>query len=154
MTDLLTTAVSETITRVLAMEKLAVTASVGQSKEWIHWEQQVPYWTNRIGGFVTDGQHQWTMTIIARLVLSHLSQATAGSTSPAEAVWGYVPNTLRYFNRYRDLKPPALTEIKYLAPQGITINARSGMDIFNIPGQTFTALYVDFSIEVPFLIYD
>lgn len=155
MTDTITTAVTNTITRIVVMEKLAVPDSTGESKRWIHWEQDVPYWTNRLGGMVQTRQHEWRLTVIGRLVLSHISQATAGGTSsPQDKVWSYVPDTMRYFNTYRQLNPPTYAEIQHIAPPGVTISAPGGMDIFNIPGQTFTVLYVDFSIDIPFLIYD
>jgi hypothetical protein len=157
MTDLITTAVGQVIDRIVAMEKLAVTDATTATKREIYWGATPPFWTNAFVAFSNPKPSRYALTLEPRLVVSHLSQATAvdsTSLTPQDHVWVYVADTVRYFTAHRQLQLTGYSEIKYLDAPGLTITANSRLMIFSLPGQSYTALYIPFSITVPFLIYD
>lgn len=153
MTSTLETAVGNVITRVLLMERAAVSASTAASKHWYHIEQFVPYWTNRPTGLVSPAESVWELSIAMRLIVADISQANIGTTPPQAAVWGYIPAVIDYFMERPQLDMTGQTAISYLDPRGLTISCPRGMDVFDLPALNFTAFYVDFDLMVPLVIY-
>lgn len=154
-TSTLETTVGNVLDRIIAMERLAVPDSLNAVKHWWHWEQKVPYWTNKIAALTDPSDAECELKAIMRLLVGHISQATAGGTlSIQDKSWGYIPATLAYFRRYNQLNAPALADIANLAPAGVRIACPGGLDVFNVPGQVSTFLYIDFELTVPLLIYE
>jgi hypothetical protein len=151
----LETTVGNVLDRIVAMERLAVPDAVNAVKHWWHWEQKVPYWTNGIEALTNPVQGEYELKAAMRLIVGHISQATAGGTlSIQDKSWGYIPAVLAYFTKYNQLNAPALSDLANLAPDGVLIACPGGLDVFNIPGQVSTFLYVDFTLTVPLLIYE
>lgn len=153
MTSTLETAVSNVITRVLLMERAAVSASVAASKHWYHREQFVPFWTNRPTGLVSPADNVWELSIAMRLIVADISQTNIGTIPPQDAVWGYIPAVIDYFMERPQLDMTGQTAISYIDPRGLTISCPGGMDVFDIPYLNMTTFYVDFALMVPLLIY-
>ena len=161
MTFPLTTAVDAVITRVLLMEASAIVAltpsSVNEVKDWIHWEQQTPYFTNRISRLAeTEADSgRYDLGITMRLIIAHIATVKTdysdGETPQAKA-WTYIPEILQYFETYHQLDPLGQAEVQYLDPIGLTISCNTGTDEVSLPGQTNTSLKADFELTIPLLI--
>lgn len=152
----LTTQVNALTTRIVALEPLSiaqVTANTFATKEWMHLAQTVPYWTNRPTRLIhRQRRERYELGVQMRLILSHISAATTGDTSPQEYAWQYIPEVVTYFQDIRrTLAPSGYAEINYLDSDGITIACPGGLDRFYNPylGKT-EWVYIDFTMTVPF----
>jgi hypothetical protein len=151
MTDVLVTAVSNTKTRLLAMELRACPDAQKSVAQWLYIGQFFPYWTNRISSLVsgTGDNRRYELDLVARLNIAHISQAVEPAVQRDDG-WEYVPLVLRYFEQYGHLKDQSTdAAIQYLAPDGITIRCPNGVDTLLNPLGGFM-IAIDFEIMVPF----
>lgn len=164
MTDTLVTAVGNTADRLLVMELLAVPDADTAVKAWHYNHSVYPYFTNRISALAESQTLSggWDLQVNARLWLAHMGAANNpddAGYSPQANAWEYIPAMIRYFDTYPTLDPPdqgeiTYDEIQYLAPNGVACTCPGGLrDAFN-PYTGATALYIDFLINVRFLIME
>lgn len=157
MTDTLYTAVDNTITRLLLMEPLAVTAATYATKRWIEFVQNPPYWCNKIGNVSAPSGPEllpeYEITFNLRLMLDHKEGITRTDNIDAnaqEASYGYIASTLRYFEQHRMLDTASLAALSWVAPVGSRISCPVGVDLRVLPLTSTVYLCIDFNLVVPF----
>lgn len=159
MTTLLETAVAEIYPKVLQMEGLVIPDTYASS-EWIYQQQTVPYWINRISGLTSPAKGKWDMEITMRLILAHISQANAGTTTPQQDSWKFIPRVVDYFDTHRILEfkytsivggeeVETIVLTKYVDPIGVSIESPDGMDVFFDRYTKSTQVYAEFTLVVP-----
>jgi len=159
MTYTLTTAVSAVIDRVLLMQAAIIATSTNEVKDWIHWEQEPPYWVNRPARLIRtdDAGGYYDLEMTMRLILAHISEVKTDygdGTTPQARAWTYIPEVIAYFETYDRLNMPGQTELTYLAPQRLTISCNTGADIVSLPGQSNVSYKADFELTIPLLIME
>ncbi len=158
MTDTLVTAIDNTITRLLIMEPLAVTAATYATKRWVEFVQNPPFWCNRIGGIAVSGPEdlpEYEVTFVLRLILDFQSGITRLDDVDGNAqvnAWTYIASTIRYFEKYRMLNTASLASLAWVAPQGSRISCPVGLDLKIAPLTPTVYLAVDFNLVVPYQI--
>jgi hypothetical protein len=151
MAVLLEDAVAEIYPRILRMEELVVPDTYA-SPEWIYQQQKVPYWINRISGLTSPEVRKWDIEVTMRLILSHISQANAGSVTPQVDSWKFIPRIMDYFYTNKLLEfmdGTTKTRTKYVDPIGISIESPDGMDVFFDRYTNSTQVFAEFALVVP-----
>jgi hypothetical protein len=157
MTDALVTAVDAVITRVLIMEALAVTDSVSESRRWVEFNQDWPYWVNRPGGLAgptgPEDMPEYELTIIMRLVLAYHASAHREdevSGNVQDKAWEYEASVMRYFELNNLLNPSGYDPINWVGRCSITCPI--GLDLKILPLARDIFLAIDFNLTVPITI--
>lgn len=167
MTDKLQTVVGNVITRVVALEPLAVTAAPYATKRWVEFRQDVPYWCNRLAGISRasgpEDLPEYILTIQMRLILTYQAGVVREDNLDGNAqakAWEYIPQALRYFEQHRDLSPRLLDKdgkliyprLTHIDPSGVRISCPRGMDLQVLPLTRSIYLSVDFELTVPIMV--
>lgn len=151
---------AEAMVRLLAMEKEAVSGSGGVDY-WPYWENQPPYWMNRIRSMEADPLSVEFVidrySVGAILVIDHMTAGYVGEIY-ARAYSTYIPDVIAFFDNH-----PLLTSTAYPAKMDWMFNDRDtrGAHITGMPGGTRTVLntgagatpqvYLEFTVSIPLL---
>ena len=164
MTDQLATVVSNLLTRVIALEPLAVTDASYASKRWVDFHSDVPYWCNRLASISAprgpEDLPEYDVTIQMRLVLTYQAgvvREDALDGNAQEKAWTYIPTVLRYFEDNRDLTPlvldedekPLFSQLTHIDASRVRIACPRGLDLQVMPLTRSIFLSVDFELTVP-----
>jgi len=163
MTDQLATVVGNILTRVRALESLAVPDASYASKQWVDFHPDVPYWCNRLAALNVSGSESlptYELVIQMRLVLTYQAGVTREDNIDGNAqvkAWGYVPEVIRYFENHRDLTPrvlddegdPVYADLTYIDAGRVRIACNRGLDLQVMPLTRSIYLSVDFDLTIP-----
>lgn len=167
MADKLAEVVGNVITRVVALQPLAVPAATYATKRWVEFRQDVPYWCNRIAGIARpagpEDLPEYQVSIQMRLILTYQAGVVREDNldgNAQEKAWGYIPAALRYFERHRDLTPLVLdgegaslfTRLTHVQSAGVRISCPRGMELQVLPLTRSIYLSADFELTVPIMV--
>ncbi len=139
------------MTRVVEMEKLAVT----ETKEsfpypWAIYDN-FPYWVNYVNLIQPEekgtAQERQLYVVKMRIVIGHMTQGYDGTLQ--RELWKWIPQTLNYFKMRKQLQYlPGQGGVTYLDDLGCQITLSRGFAIFqDSPGPHIGS---EFDLRVPF----
>jgi hypothetical protein len=159
VTDSLVSALSAVLTRVVAMEPLAVPTAAYASKRWVVFRQDEMYWCNRPGGFQRptgpEDMPTYPLSIQMRLVLAYHTSIVREDNldgNAQEKSWEYIAAVARYFEKYRFLDPPGLARLSFIDPIGCSLSCPVGADLKIMPLSRTLMYVLDFDLAVPLLV--
>ena len=162
MVTTVTNYLTETLERLAAMEKEALTDAgyLCDTKPFFFWQQEAfPYFTNRLGADdptgITEGyqqdMEQEVYTVRVRLVIAHITQDVPGE--PEGLLYDYIPLVNNFIRNHPWLQSTAFpTGMDILDPIGVSIESNTGLMIFNNAGFKSNQVGCEWALRVPFII--